>query len=201
MKLRIFYLLIPFLFSGCAQFPKKAVQKNSSWENQQTQLERLTHWSISGKLAIITPEERNSLNIHWQQSNQDFHIHLTTFLGLSVLDIQKSGDTTVIIDTDGNRHISDSTEQLITELSGMILPINQLQQWIKGNPSKANYQLDENQQVITLQSSSDESGLWSILYSDYRTTHNTNLPHKLKLNRGKLRIKFAISDWNIPDLQ
>ncbi len=200
MKLRFLYLIVPFLFSGCTQLPKTSPQKSSSWQNHQSQLEQLTDWSLSGKLALITPEERSSVNIHWQQSDNDFHIRFTTFLGLSVLEIQKSGDATVIIDSNGDRHVSDNTEQLISKLSGMILPINQLQQWIKGNPAKASYQLNDNQQVITLQGG-ESSGIWSINYSGYSTVANTNLPHKLLLTQGDLRIKIAISNWDITSLQ
>lgn len=197
MKLRFFYLLLPLLFMGCAQTPTTEPKQNSSWEAHQTQLDQLTHWSFSGKLAVITPEQRNSVNIHWQQSDQDFEIYLTTFLGLSVLEIQKTAGETVIIDDDGKRYVSDNSEQLINQLSGMEIPIEHLQQWIKGNPSKASYQLDEYQQVTSLLGGSPESGIWTINYSDYRNINNTNLPHKLQLTRGTLRLKFVISKWQL----
>ena len=197
MKRHYFYLLIPLLFTGCAQIPNTEPQKNSSWSAHQLKLEKLTHWSFFGKLAIITPDERNSVNIHWQQSEQDFHIHLTTFLGLSVLDIQKTGDETIIIDADGNHYTSDNTEQLITKLSGMVLPIDHLQQWIKGNPSGASFQLDDNQQVTSLLSEEKKNDAWFIDYNDYHTINNTNLPRKLQLTRTNLRLKIAISNWEI----
>lgn len=195
MKNRFYYLLLPFLFTGCAQLPNTEQPQNSSWPTQQVQLEQLSNWSLSGKLAVITPEERNSVNIHWQQTGQDFHISLTTFLGMSVLDIHKSAQQTVVIDSDGKRYVSKNTEQLIKDLSGMELPIKQLQQWIKGNPSGANYQLNDHQQVSHLTGSDQTGGMWVIDYSDYRTVNNTNLPHKLDLSRDNLRLKFAISRW------
>ncbi|GLS91127.1 outer-membrane lipoprotein LolB [Psychromonas marina] len=197
MKYRFYYLLLPLLFSGCAQLPKTEVQQNSSWATQQAQLEQLTDWSFSGKLAIITPEERNSVNIHWQQTAQQFHIRLTTFLGMSVLEIQKNALQTVVIDADGKHYVSDNSEQLIKDLSGMELPINQLQQWIKGNPSDASYQLNENHQVSHLLGNDQTGGIWVIDYSDYRSLNNTNLPHRLQLTRDNLRLKFAISKWEI----
>lgn len=201
MKFRFLSLLLPFLFMGCAQLPDTAPQQSSSWEVRQTQLEALTHWSLSGKLAVITPDERNSVNIYWQQSDQDFEINLSTFLGLRVLDIKKSNYETVIIDNDGNRYRSDNSEQLIHELSGMSIPVEHLQQWIKGNPTKATYQLDEHQQVTTLSGGEGSSELWSINYSDYRWVNNVNLPHKLQLTRGNIRLKFVISNWEITNFR
>ena len=195
MKLRILYLLLPFFFTGCAQLPDTPIQKNNSWEIHQTQLNQLTHWTISGKLGVFSPNGRDSVDLYWQQSGQDFHIRLTALLGLKSVDIQKRGDKTVIIDKDGQQHVSNNTEQLVTELTGIVLPIAHLQQWIKGNPVAANYQLDENQLVSSLIGGNKVSGLWSIDYLDYRTINHTNLPHKMQLIRNDLRLKFAISRW------
>ncbi|WP_193755558.1 lipoprotein insertase outer membrane protein LolB [Psychromonas sp. psych-6C06] len=198
MKCRICYLLIPLLLVGCAQTPHTGIETHDSWINQQTRLENLSYWSLSGKLAVITPTERNSVNIHWQQSDEDFQIHLTTFLGLNILEIKKVGLRTVITDQDGNNYVSDDTQQLVQQLSGMDIPIKQLQQWIKGNPKQANYQLGDNQLVSSLLSNQNDKQGWSINYSDYRTVKGINLPYKLDLTRGQLRLKFAIANWQLP---
>lgn len=198
MKFRFFFLLLPLLSTGCAILSPTELQINSSWSAQQAKLQQLEDWSLTGKLAIISPDERNSVNIYWQQSKQDFHISLTSFLGQTVLDIQKKGHNTVITDADGNSYFSTDTEQLIAELSGIVIPINHLQQWIKGNPSEASYQLDDNLQVSSLLGGDENSGIWSINYSDYRTINGINLPHKLQLKRADLRLKFAISNWDTP---
>jgi len=201
MKFRFLSLLLPLLFMGCAQQPNTTPQQNTSWKIQKTQLETLTQWSISGKLAVITPDQRNSVNIHWQQSEQDFAIHLSTFLGLSVLDIKKKDDETIIIDSDGKQYRANNSEQLINELSGMSIPIEHLQQWIKGNPHQATYQLNEQQQVTSLLGTDQQSKLWSINYSDYRNINNINLPHKLQLTHGNIRLKFIISSWKVTNLR
>jgi outer membrane lipoprotein LolB len=196
MKLRILYLLLPLLFSGCVQLPDTPVQKNKSWAIQQAQLEQLTDWSLSGKLGVFSPEGRESVNINWQQSKKGFHIRLNGPLGISVLDIQKIDNNSVIID--GEKYLSNNPEQLIAELSGMVLPIEQLQQWIKGNPSGASYQLDDNHQLTNLLGGQKNTGLWLINYGDYRSIEHINLPHNLQLTRGNLRLKFKISNWQIP---
>jgi outer membrane lipoprotein LolB len=196
MKFRFFYLLFPLLFTGCAQLPQKVIQTNNSWQSQRNQLEQLTDWSLSGQLGIFRPEGRESVNIHWQQSTKSFHIRLNTVLGINVLDIHKVDDNTIIID--GKTYISNDHEQLITDLSGMVLPIQQLQQWIKGNPNGASYQLDQNHQVISLMGGQQTTGFWLINYADYRTINDINLPYNLQLIRGDLRLKFRISNWEIP---
>jgi len=197
MKFHFFYLFFFLILTGCAQIPKSELPSNNSWEFNQTQVKKLTDWSFSGKLGIFTSEGRDSVNIHWQQTLTGFHIRLNGPLGINILDVQKMGNNTLIID--GKEYISNDPEQLITELSGMVLPIEQLQQWIKGNPSAANYQLDSNQKLTSLIGGQLSTGFWLINYSDYRTINDIDLPHNLQLTRGDLRLKFRISSWEIPE--
>lgn len=198
MTFRFFYLLLIVIISGCVQSPPpaQAPLSNASWELQKQQLEQLTEWSFSGKLGIFSPEGRDSVNINWQQSATDFHIILTAPLGINVLDIHKVNENTVIVD--GKTYISEDQDNLITELSGMELPINQLQQWIKGNPSGASYQLDENNQLMSVLGGQPHTGLWLINYSDFRVVEKISLPYRLQLTRGDLRLKFKISRWEVP---
>lgn len=198
MKYRLLSLLLILIVTGCAQTPPGPQQapKDASWETQISRLEQLSDWSFSGKLGVFSPEGRDSVNINWQQSTDNFHIILTAALGISVLDINKTDENTVIID--GETYQSEDLDMLITELSGMVLPIEELQQWIKGNPSGASYQLDENKQLVSLLGGQQSTGLWLISYSDFRYVNNINLPHNLQLTRGDLRLKFKISRWEIP---
>ncbi len=197
MKTGFLILLFTFVLVGCVQTP---APQSISWLTHQQQLENLTDWALTGKLAIITPKERHSLNIYWLQSDNNFHITLTTFLGSTVLDVKKTQFGTEIIDNNGDLFFGEDTEALIEQLSGLVIPIDVLQQWIKGNPRDASYQVSENNQVVSLSGLDRKNSLWSIEYSNYKTTQQINLPHKLQLKRLDLRLKFAISQWevNIP---
>lgn len=194
MKAIFLLLLLPFVLAGCAQIP---APQNIPWTSHQQQINELNEWDFTGKLALITPKERHSLNIYWLQSGDDFHISLTTFLGSTVLDVKKTQFGTQIIDNNGDLFFGMDTEVLINKLSGLIIPIDLLQQWIKGNPNDAIYQLNENNQVLSLSGIDKNRANWIIDYSDYKVTQGIYLPHKLQLKRDHLRLKFAISKWQI----
>jgi len=197
MKTAFLGLLLTLLVAGCAQIPEEPPAQKVSWLIHQQQLENLTDWSLSGKLAIITPEERHSLNIYWAQTGNDLHITLTTFLGATVLDIKKTPIGTQIIDNNGERFFGEDSEALIKQLSGLVIPIDVLQQWIKGNPSDASYQLNKNNQVESLAGHDPKNAYWSINYQQYTRVHGLYLPQKLQLKRLDLRLKFAISEWQL----
>ncbi|WP_037027297.1 lipoprotein insertase outer membrane protein LolB [Psychromonas aquimarina] len=198
MKIRFFFFCFIFLLAGCAQIPAGDAPKNDSWSQHQQQLQNLNNWQLTGKLAFITAQERVSLNLFWQQSDQEFQITLTNFVGLSVLDVKKDQSETKII-FDGKTYYGDDTETLIEQLSGFVIPIDVLQQWIKGNPTNALYQLNENNQLLSLNGQDKNNISWSIDYADYKTTEHINLPHKLQLKRPDLRLKFAISKWVVSE--
>ena len=194
--MKISWLLAIFiaLLSGCAQHP---VPQISSWQQHQAQLQALQDWDFSGKIAIFTAQERHSLNIHWQQTGDDFHINLTTFLGLTILDVQKNAQGTQITDDDGKVYWGDDAQLLIKQLSGLTLPIERLQQWIKGNPNGAPFQLNDHNNVASLMGVDSENTEWLVDFEQYKTTQGLNLPYAIQLKHLDLRLKFAISDWQI----
>lgn len=194
MKTALLLLLATFSLLGCVQIPPP---QNIPWITHKQQLEDLSDWTLTGKLAIITPKEKHSLNIYWQQSGDDLHITLSAFLGSTVLDLKKNGLLTEIIDSNGDYFVGNDSEALIERLSGLVIPIDVLQQWIKGNPSAASFQLNQQNQVQSLSGMDRKKELWMIDYSDYRATQGVNLPYKLQLKRTDLRLKFAISKWEI----
>ena len=194
MKKSLILFLFTCLLVGCAQIPEP---QPVSWLTHQQQLEDLNDWSFNGKLAFITPKERHSLNIHWKQSEKNTDITLTTFLGVTVLELKKTQSGTQIVDNDGKQYFGEDAEVLIKQLSGLVIPVDALQQWIKGNPADASYQLNTDDQVASLTNTDPENAPWSISYNDYRNTQGISLPHKLQLKRSDLRLKFAISRWKI----
>jgi outer membrane lipoprotein LolB len=197
MKKYLLYILLSVLLVGCVQIPEQPSLGNADWQNHQQRLEKLSHWSLTGKIAIITAKKRHSLNIHWQQSDNNYHIILTNFLGSTVLDVQKTQLGTQVTDDKGKVYFGSDTQQLISQLSGMDLPVDVLQQWIKGNPSEALYQLDDKNLLLSLQGQDNGNANWSIEYKDYKTIQQINLPHQLQLMGTDLRLKFAISQWQI----
>ena len=194
MKKGVIFFFFTFLLVGCAQIPEP---QSISWRTHKQQLENLNDWSFTGKLAVITPEERHSLNIYWLQSSSNFHITLTTFLGATVLDLKKTPSGIQIIDNNGELFLGEDADLLIKQLSGLVIPVAALQQWIKGNPNNAAFQLNTNNQVVSLAGVDSENALWSLNYSDYKSTQGIYLPRKLQLKRLDLRLKFSISRWKI----
>ncbi len=196
MKNILTAIFFSVLLIGCSQTPNVKPQA-VTWQTQQSQVKRLTHWSFSGKIAFISPTQRHSLNIFWQQKGDQFHIILTSFIGSTVLNIQKTKQTTRIITREGKIYYGKDTDKLIKKLSGLVIPTSLLQEWIKGNPINAQFQLNDNNQVLSLLTKDRLRNKWVVNYSKYTIEKNIYLPTQLQLKTNDLRIKFAINHWNI----
>ena len=58
MLLRIFSLACLLVLAGCTTTQPQRDQVN--WQQERARLERLTHWQLSGKMAIITARQKGS---------------------------------------------------------------------------------------------------------------------------------------------
>ena len=201
---KFLYLLFIMTLSGCTQLQYSSTDGAAEltpipWEQHQQQLQELSIWSLSGKLAIFINKDRQSVNLHWQQQGENYTIQLTSFIGTRILLITKNEEGVEIIDNDDKKYTGQDANQLIKELSpGLDLPISALQQWVKGNPVNASYQLNAQQQVSNLLGQDNNSGLWTVDYQQYKPFSTYYLPSKLNLKRGNIRVKIAINQWKIP---
>jgi outer membrane lipoprotein LolB len=157
----------------------------------------LSHWELTGKIAIMTPNERKSAYVNWQQANQVVDFRLTNLIGVSALNLTYDGET-ARLEADGKAYQDQSPESLVFRTTGYILPLDNLPQWIKGS-------VNAQDQVIL-----NEQGLpyiikpicatctgWEITYSQYRYVQGAWLPFLVDVNNTlkQTRLKFKVNQW------
>ena len=200
---KLLSLIFIITLSVCSQFNNSdsddnALLTNLTWEQQQQTLQQLDHWTLTGKLAIFLETDRQSANIYWQQQGDDYSIQLTTFIGTRILQVTKNEQGVEIINNDDEVFTGQDANTLIKQLSpGLDLPIAALQQWVKGNPANASYQLNDQQQVSELVGLDASQNLWEVDFQQYQVFSGTVLPTKVNLKRDDIRVKIAINQWKV----
>ena len=200
---KLLSLIFIITLSGCSQFNNSDSEDNTlltnqTWEQQQQALQQLDHWTLTGKLAIFLESDRQSANIYWQQQGDDYSIQLTTFIGTRILQVTKNEQGVEIINNDDEVFTGQDANTLIKQLSpGLDLPIAELQQWIKGNPANASYQLNDQQQVSELVGLDASQNLWEVDFQQYQVFSGSVLPTKVNLKRDDIRVKIAINQWKV----
>jgi len=188
--LRIFTFGCLLLLAGCTTTQPQRDQVN--WQKERTRLEQLSHWQLSGKMAIITAQQKGSARVNWQQNGDDYRLNLTSLIGTHILELSRSKGEITLIDNEGNPHQSQDAEALIYQLIGWNIPVQGLPEWIKGLPGKAEFELNSDSSLASVR-----DGQWQIVYGDYRDQDGYRLPHLLTMTGQGSRLKLQINQWTL----
>ncbi|WP_429178964.1 lipoprotein insertase outer membrane protein LolB [Aeromonas salmonicida] len=188
--LRIFTFGCLLLLAGCTTTQPQRDQVN--WQKERTRLEQLSHWQLSGKMAIITAQQKGSARVNWQQNGDDYRLNLTSLIGTHILELSRSNGEITLIDNEGNPHQSQDAEALIYQLTGWNIPVQGLPEWIKGLPGKAEFELNPDSSLASVR-----DGQWQIVYGDYRDQDGYRLPHLLTMTGQGSRLKLQINQWTL----
>lgn len=196
-------LLLLFSISACStlkQADKHSPTKVLTKEQRQQQLAQIKQWQITGKLAFITPERRQSANLFWQldQKRQSQQLELTSYLGISVLSLtSKNGHH--LVEVDGKNYQGNDLEHLIYQLTKLILPTSAMQYWLRGLAwSAQDHILYHAETNLPIQISSFYNGQhWQILFDDYQLVNQIAMAKKITITQGQLTIKLRINQWII----
>ncbi|MFQ2331037.1 lipoprotein insertase outer membrane protein LolB [Aeromonas dhakensis] len=190
LLLRLFTLGCLLLLAGCATTQPQRDQVN--WQQERTRLEQLTHWQLSGKMAIITAQQKGSARVNWQQDGDDYRLNLTSLIGTHILELSRCKGEITLIDNEGNPHQSQDAEALVYQLTGWNIPVAELPAWIKGLPGEAEFELNPDRSLASVR-----DGQWQIVYGDYRDQDGYRLPHLLTMTGQGSRLKLQINQWTI----
>jgi len=199
-KLAQFVLLI-MLLTGCVS--KKTINQYSvkdliTKEQRIKQLQTLERWTITGKLAFIEPNRRESTSLFWEVNKRQHsqNLQLTTYLGINVLSLHSKNGTHTL-EVDGKSYQDDDLELLIYSLTQLNLPTQALQHWLKGL-------VFSPKDVITYDT---KTGLpksilstynklpWQVTYSDYKTFEQIPLATRITVKQNQLTLKIRINHW------
>ncbi|MBQ4834524.1 outer membrane lipoprotein LolB [Pseudoalteromonas sp. MMG010] len=185
-------LTLFFLFlSGCAQ---KTATQTVLYADWKTRLANQQTWHIKGKLAFISPDERQSANLNWQQFKNKNTLSLTSFIGIQVLALEQTPDQ-AHLKFDGEEYKARDAQQLLQQLTGLTLPLNKAGDWLKGTSNSANLLVDELGRARSVSWLDNSAINWHIDYSNYIQENGFWLPTKLTLTHQKIKIKIQINNW------
>ncbi|MCZ4293973.1 lipoprotein insertase outer membrane protein LolB [Vibrio sinaloensis] len=188
------------LLNGCATIESTT---NVEWQTHQQRLASIDAYQSTGKLGYISPEQRQSLNYQWSYSADLTQLRLTTFLGQTALNLKASPQGATVETYDDQRYSAPTSQALIQRLTGLNIPVEQLNDWMLGRPTQADdYQLSETNTLARL---TKQVGLqtWQLDYLTYQDVQYQGtllpLPKKIKLTQGDISINLFISNWNLSE--
>jgi len=168
------------------------------WHDHQQTVAKITHYQTRGAFAYISEQQKVYARFNWQQTAPDrYRLLLTNPLGSTELQLDQQGQVAQIVDNQGKRYVSNDAATLITQLTGMSLPLDNLRQWMLGLPGDAtDYSLDDQYRLRELNYSQNGKP-WHVTYQGYDKKQNPVLPSNLELKEGEQRIKLKMDSWTV----
>ena len=168
------------------------------WQQHQQAVEKITHYQTRGAFAWLSDQQKVYARFNWQQTAPDrYRLLLTNPLGSTELQLDAQGDTVQLVDNKGKRYVSNDAEKMISQLTGMDIPLANLRQWMLGLPGDAtDFTLDQHYQLRTL-SYSRNGQQWDVSIQGYDNKVNPALPASIELKQGDKRIKLRMDSWTV----
>ena len=175
---------------------------SSNLQQQQQQINQIKHWSVKGRIAVTTPEEKFSSNYSWQHAPDNQELLLYGSFGMTYAHLVHKEQLATLTLSDNETYQSNDVTSLLEKMLGYPFPIEKMQYWFKGLPYQDNS--PDNCNALSF----DELGYlkvikheqWNISYRKYKTFSSFNniaLPTKITISDGRITIKLSNRSWEI----
>lgn len=185
-----------FFYCSCINpaWARAAAQEKQS-QTIEKQSQAIQTFEAFGKVSFTNGKQGGHASFEWQQFSSDrYSILLVGALGIAAVRINHTGDEVRLSTSRGEKYVAKSSEQLIKKTLGWDIPVTPLIYWLRGipapgkKPSRA--MLDHQDHLVLL----EQQG-WKITYQSYFRVSGVDLPHKLILEHGPIRVKFIFKKW------
>lgn len=168
------------------------------WKTHQQELNQLRDYQTRGSFAYNGGETKTYAKFFWQQyTPEKYRLLLTNPLGSRELELTVEPDLARLTTKDGQVHMSDVPNELIYQLTGMEIPLDDLTAWLVGSPGRAtDFTLDENHLLknVTFEKNGEK---WVLDYISYDTKTSPILPNLIELRQGSRLIKLKMDSWTL----
>ncbi|RWR03452.1 membrane protein [[Pantoea] beijingensis] len=171
---------------------------SAQWKQHQQRVAQISQYQTRGAFAYLSDKQKVYARFNWQQTAADrYRLLLTNPLGSTELQLDAQGSVVQLVDNKGKRYVSDDAEKMVSQLTGMDIPLNSLRQWMMGLPGEAtDYTLDSHYLLKSL-NYRHNGQQWKLTYQGYDSKVTPPLPSNLELQAGDQRIKLRMDNWTV----
>lgn len=193
--------LASVLLAACSvnkpQGPGQSVT-SPQWQQHQQAVEKIIQYQTRGAFAYLSDKQKVYARFNWQQTAPDrYRLLLTNPLGSTELQLDAQGSVVQLVDNKGKRYTSNDAEEMISQLTGMDIPLNSLRQWMMGLPGDStDYTLDDKYRLREVNYSRNGQQ-WTVTYQAYDNKQQPALPANMELREGDQRIKLKMDGWTV----
>ncbi len=178
-------MLSAYLLVGCA----------STTSIGEQQVAHLTQWTLAGRVSIQQGKTAHHGRLSWAEKDKVSQIDLVGPFGQGGMKLKITPFSSEL-QAAGRQYMAADPEQLIAAATGDIIPVMGLKRWLLGIPNRTGRaDVIRNPAGVTLTIIEDG---WTIHYTEWSQVGAYTLPVRLSAERGALKIRVVIQDWQLP---
>jgi outer membrane lipoprotein LolB len=198
LPLHITVFCLAFLLNGCATViqapPNLHTSTNAKVRNQN--LANLQDFEAIGKIGFSDGQQGGNASIVWEQHPQSYRVRLYGPLGSGAVQIKGDSNDVSLTKTDGKIITANTPEALVSKELGWVIPVSGLRYWLRGLPAPGTAPkkmlLDDSNRLWQMNQQD-----WNIQYQAYKSIDGRDVPYKLLLTNGSIRLKFIFDRWSL----
>jgi len=191
-------LLLGLLLTACAgraPYEPDRETRTASYEVRAGRIQTFPRWSLTARLGVDDGRDGGSGRLEWGVDGSSSTLEFRGTLGRGAwrLALDETGAT--LSRADGSVVHDPSVAELVRRESGLLIPVDSLQWWVRGmaRPDQEHHlELDPSGLPVEL----DQDG-WRVRYDRYLEQDSLWLPRRLEATRGDYRVKLVISRWSM----
>ena len=202
---RLFYsflllLIFTSLFTACqtVDLTKKNDDQRFNWAAHQQQVAALNTWRLAGKLLLQEKGTQYLLFLDWERfSPEHFILYIRAQFGISLLTVEQKNQQYLVNITGKKPLVTQDLNTVIQEKSGLDLPYQALEYWVKGIPYP-DYAVDARKFNQSGYLTYLQQGKWNIRYHAYMDVTDATaipglqLPKHIQVSREEQEITLFI---------
>lgn len=186
---------LALLAGGCATLPAPA--PGEDWSARRAALQALDDWALDGRIAVAAGDDGFSGGFDWEQAGERADIRISGPMGGSAMAIRVVGEAAAV-SIRGQELEGAERERLLARYfgPGRSLPVSQMRYWLVGAPAPGTAH-EETVGADGRLASLSQAG-WQVSYGRYEAVGAHVLPARMELTTEGLRLRVAVSGWQLP---
>ena len=167
----------------------------------QARVGAISSWQLQGKVSILHDGKLWRAGLNWLHAEDSDRVNLTAFGGRTLMRLHNHPDGASAMDSRGKVYRGASFGELVAEMLGVDVPIENLRYWVVGmaaagpGADATRFNQDGSTQVF------HQDG-WEVRYLQYRSVQHPLLkrvmmPVSLVLTRDDLKLTLVVQRWQL----
>ncbi len=164
----------------------------SAQEQRERLLATRPSWSLSGRLAISSPNDAGSGSLDWQQDADAFMFRVSAPVTGKTWTLRGDADAVELAGLRAEAVRGDDASALLERELGWTVPVAQLANWVRATRAPGRAELRFRPDGLPAELVQDG---WTVEYRDYVAGTEPAMPRRIFASKGGYQVRLVVQQW------